>query len=152
MLRRDFLYAGLCTGVGEAALVNRGTKTVLSCEGRMGNTSPVLKSYTVEDHKLRLKNIGFCEFTIRTCMRRHLVTNYLPAQASYNLGEYPSGTRWENDAYDEEELRRLKHHGIQIIQVFDDWNDSLRLLAGINIVLSIRKVSDGSWTVCTEMA
>jgi hypothetical protein len=130
MLRREFIYAGMCTGVGELALANRGSDTVLSCQGGTGNPSPVIKSYTVEDHRERLENIGFCEFAIRTCMRRHLITDYLPAHATYNLGEYPSRTRWEPDDYDEKELRRLKDHGIQIIQVFDDWNDSLRLFGG----------------------
>ncbi|HUW61969.1 MAG TPA: hypothetical protein VMZ06_13295 [Candidatus Bathyarchaeia archaeon] len=63
-------------------------------------------------------------------MRKHLITNYLPAQATYNLGEYPSRTRWEPNDYDEQELDRLRDHGIQILQVFDDWNDSLRLFGG----------------------
>jgi hypothetical protein len=63
-------------------------------------------------------------------MRKHLVTSYLPAQATYNLGEYPSRVRWEPSDYDEEELDRLRNHGIQIVQVFDDWNDSLRLFGG----------------------
>jgi len=63
-------------------------------------------------------------------MRKHLITSYLPAQACYNLSEYPSRTRWEPNEYDEQELDRLKDHGIQLIQVFDDWNDSLRLFGG----------------------
>ena len=32
--------------------------------------------------------------------------------------------------YDERELDYLRDHGIQLIQVFDDWNDSLRLFGG----------------------
>jgi hypothetical protein len=63
-------------------------------------------------------------------MCKHLVTSYLPAQAAYNLGEYPSRVRWEPSDYDEQELDRLRDHGIQIVQVFDDWNDSLRLFGG----------------------
>ena len=97
---------------------------------RVPCTSPVLKSYTAEDHRRRLTNVGVCERAIRKCMRKHLVTEYLPAHATYNLGEYPSRVRWEPNDYDEEELDRLKEHGIQIIQVFDDWNDSLRLFGG----------------------
>ncbi len=63
-------------------------------------------------------------------MRKHLITNYLPAQCGYNLGEYPCRQPWDPGEYDEQELDRLKDHGIQLIQVFDEWNDSLRLHGG----------------------
>jgi hypothetical protein len=59
-----------------------------------------------------------------------LITNYLPAQCGYNLGEYPCREPWDPGEYDELELDRLKEHGIQLIQVFDEWNDSLRLFGG----------------------
>ena len=59
-----------------------------------------------------------------------LVTSYLPGQCCYNLGEYPCRKPWDPGEYDEQELDRLKDHGIQLIQVFDDWNDSLRLFGG----------------------
>jgi hypothetical protein len=58
------------------------------------------------------------------------VANYLPAQCCYNLGEYPCRKPWDPGEYDERELDRLKEHGIQLIQVFDEWNDSLRLFGG----------------------
>ena len=63
-------------------------------------------------------------------MRKHLITDYLPAQCCYNLGEYPSRKPWAPGEYDEQELDRLRDHGIQVLQVFDDWNDSLRLFGG----------------------
>ncbi|MCL4215930.1 MAG: hypothetical protein KJ052_02845, partial [Candidatus Hydrogenedentes bacterium] len=78
----------------------------------------------------RLHNIGVCTQSIRKCMRKHLVTNYLPGQCCYNLGEYPCEKPWEIGEYDAQELNRLRDHGIQLIQVFDDWNDSLRLFGG----------------------
>ncbi len=90
----------------------------------------LLKEYTEVDHRRRLENIGFCTQSIKGCMRKHLVTNYLPAQGLYNLGEYPARTPWNPDEQDEQELDRLKEHGIQILQVFDDWNDSLQIFGG----------------------
>jgi hypothetical protein len=63
-------------------------------------------------------------------MRKHLVTNYLPGQANYNLGEYPCRKVWDPDDWDERELDRLKEHGIRLIEIHDEWNDSLRLYGG----------------------
>jgi len=38
-----------------------------------------LISYTAEDHRRRLENIGVCERGIETCLGRHLTTSYLHA-------------------------------------------------------------------------
>ena len=94
------------------------------------SVAAVMKDYTADDHRRRLQNIGVGNREIDTCMRKHLVTSYLPGQCCYNLGEYPCRNPWEIGEYDEQELDRLKDHGIQLIQVFDDWNDSLRLFGG----------------------
>ncbi len=133
MKRRDFLKTGV--GGGAAGLIAAAgaacaSSQAAAAEPIKGDAPAVLKSYSAEDHRRRLQNIGFCEKNIRSCMRKHLITNYLPAQVCYNLGEYPAQTPFEPSAYDEEELDRLRNHGIQIIQVFDDWNDSLRLFGG----------------------
>jgi len=89
-----------------------------------------LKSYTAEDHRRRLENIGCCQRAIRSCMRKHLITDYLPAQCCYNLGEYPARKPWTVGTYDAQELDRLRDHGIQLIQLFDEWADPLRLFGG----------------------
>ena len=101
-------------------------------EGSSGVAHPpsLLRDYDLEDHRRRLQNIGLCSRAIRSCMRKHLITDYLPAQCCYNLGEYPCRKPWDPDEYDEGELDRLRDHGIQVLQVFDDWNDSLRLFGG----------------------
>lgn len=94
-------------------------------------TAPdILAKYTAEDHRKRLQNIATCNREIRQAMRIHLVTDYLFAQATYNLGEYPSLTPWNPDESDERELDRLKAMGIQLIQVFDEWSDALGLFGG----------------------
>jgi hypothetical protein len=87
----------------------------------------VLEGYRAEDQRNRLVNIGVCQRAIRTCLRKHLITSYLPGQCCYNLGEYPCRKPWDPDAWDETELDRLRDHGIRLIQVHEEWNDSQRL-------------------------
>lgn len=132
MKRRQFLkvsaMGAMATASGESvAAADRET-----AGGSAGAAPPtsLLASYTGEDHRRRLQHIAICTQSIRGCMRKHLVTDYLPAQCCYNLGEYPGRTPYNPDDRDEEELDRLKAHGIQVLQVFDDWNDSLRLFGG----------------------
>jgi hypothetical protein len=134
MKRRDFLKTGVqggMAGLTAAAALNSPSQASAAAQTPASQDAPaVFKSYTAEDHRKRLQSIAVCEKAIRGCMRKHLITDYLPAQACYNLGEYPSRTPWAPNDYDEQELDRLRDHGIQIIQLFDDWNDSLRLFGG----------------------
>jgi len=102
------------------------TKTRATDSGR----SVVMKDFSADDHRRRLQNIGICTRKIRKCMKKHLITDYLPAQCVYNLGEYPSREPWAPGEYDEQELDRLKEHGIQLIQVMDEWNDRYGLFGG----------------------
>ena len=64
----------------------------------------VLASYTGEDHRRRLENIALAERGVRNCLRKHLITDYLPGQCVYNLGEYPCRKPWDPDDWDEREL------------------------------------------------
>jgi hypothetical protein len=86
-----------------------------------------LSEYGPEDQRQRLNNIALCERSIRSCMRKHLITTYLPGQCTYNLGEYPSRKPWAIGEADVEELDRLKAEGIGLIQLHEEWNDSQRL-------------------------
>ncbi len=131
MDRRQFFKTGAQAAVA-GAVVSAPVRSSLAADSPVGDsgTGAILKSYTAEDHRRRLENIGICTREIQTCMRSHLVTDYLPAQCCYNLGEYPCRKPWDPDEYDEAELDRLKAHGIQLLQVFDDWNDSIRLFGG----------------------
>jgi hypothetical protein len=91
---------------------------------------PVLAEYADSDHRKRLLNIGVCQRAIRTCLRKHLITSYLPGQCCYNLGEYPCRKPWDPDEWDEQELDRLRDHGIRLIHVHEEWSDSQRLFGG----------------------
>jgi hypothetical protein len=136
MDRRDFFKAGVqAATAGTAVLIPTCTSQAADTPDATTTASDsaasvVMQGFAAEDHRRRLQNISLCTREIRNCMRKHLVTNYLPGQCCYNLGEYPCRKPWDIGEYDEQELDRLKDHGIQLIQVFDDWNDSLRLFGG----------------------
>ncbi len=131
MRRRDFLTTGvLAAAAGAAAAIPAGITPGAASDVRPSPASAILASYTAADHRRRLENIGLCRRAIRTCLRKHLVTSYLPGQCCYNLGEYPCRKPWDPDAWDEQELDRLCEHGIRLIQVHEEWNDSQRLFGG----------------------
>jgi len=138
MHRRDFLKTST-----QAALAGSATTAIVSpaCaavspvgpaqpSSMLKTSAAILRTYTAEEHRRRLENIGICERGIRSCLRKHLVTGYLPAQCCYNLGEYPCRKPWDPDDWDEQELDRLRGHGIQLIQVHEEWNDSQRMFGG----------------------
>jgi hypothetical protein len=136
MQRRDFLKVGV-QGAAFGAAVSLPADFSRAAENSAVEILPggdgvpaILKSYSADDHRRRLENIGHCTRGIRKCMRTHLITNYLYGQCCYNLGEYPSREPWAPNDYDEQELDRLKAHGIQLIQVMDEWNDRYGLFGG----------------------
>ncbi|MBM3288974.1 MAG: hypothetical protein FJY92_02360, partial [Candidatus Hydrogenedentes bacterium] len=122
MRRREFLTLG-----AGAAFATPVASTATPTAPGDARVDSLLRDYAAEDHRRRLAHIAKCTQSIRSCLRKHLITNYLPGQCCYNLGEYPARAPWTVDEYDEQELDRLQAHGIQVLQVFDDWNDSLRL-------------------------
>ncbi len=138
MDRREFFKTGAKAAAIGAAVsipadaIQAAEKPV--AKATTANSDPeasiVMKDFTADDHRRRLQNIGICTQKIRKCMRKHLVTNYLPGQCVYNMGEYPSRKPWAPNEYDEQELDRLKDHGIQLIQVMDEWNDRYGLFGG----------------------
>lgn len=130
MNRRRFLQSGAVGALASAKLV-AGFSNHISAPATASNIDESdrtsLSHYTAEDHRQRLSNIALCENAIHGCMRRHLVTEYLPGQCTYNLGEYPSKKPWEIGEWDAQELDRLKAAGIGLIQLHEEWNDSQRL-------------------------
>ncbi len=129
MDRRQFLKTGakaVAAGTAVSLPANCGQASEAPAPKTDGGKSKgpaVLVSYTADDHRRRLAHVGMCTRKIRRCLRKHLITDYLPAQCVYNMGEYPSRTPWEPGEYDEQELDRLKDHGIQLVHVMDEWND-----------------------------
>ena len=131
MQRRQFLWGAPAATLGVAGLGSATEQVqVIQPEHASVKRPSLLRDYSAEDHRRRLQSIGIGTSQIQKCLRKHLITNYQPAQCCYNLGEYPARKPWDPGAEDEEELDRLKALGIQLLQVFDDWNDSLRLFGG----------------------
>ncbi len=114
--------AGFC----EAGAAAKGA----AAPANPGNSSTeplVITTATAEDHRRRLRNIAECERGIRVCLRRHLITEYLPGQVVYNLGEYPCRRPWDPDDWDEKQLDELAAADVELVQLHEEWNDSLRL-------------------------
>ena len=80
----------------------------------------VLTSYTPQQHGRRLSNIRICEQGVHKCLRKHLITNYIPGQALYDV----QNKNWEPDDRDEQALRRFRDAGIGLIQPWSSWADS----------------------------
>ena len=132
MHRRQFLKAS--SAAAAAGTIFAGTSNAIVGSGAAPSGAPsapaILKTYTDRDHRQRLENVRFCHENIQTCMRKHLVTSYLPGQCCYNLGEYPCIKPWDPDEWDEQELDKLHQQGIELIQLHEEWNDSQRLFNG----------------------
>ncbi|MBN2579554.1 MAG: twin-arginine translocation signal domain-containing protein, partial [Pirellulales bacterium] len=134
MHRRHFLGTSAAAAAA-GTIFSSVSCTAASQESAQDNariTPAILKTYTNTDHRQRLENIRICHENIRGCMRKHLITDYLPGQSYYNLGEFPCATkpRGNPDELDEQELDRLQQHGIEVIQVHEEWNNWLRLPGG----------------------
>lgn len=130
MQRREFLKVGAGCAVsgiaaGEAAGAQGSSASAGAGQARVKRSAIV--AATADDHRRRLQNIAECERGIRTCLRRHLITNYLPGQTVYNLGEYPCRKPWDPDAWDEGQLDELAAAGVELVQLHEEWNDPERL-------------------------
>jgi hypothetical protein len=131
MRRRDFLKATVQGSLaGTLTTFGRHQSEADPIPPPAGASALSLSHYTAEDHRRRLEHLALAERSIHSCLRQHLVTDYLPGQCCYNLGEYPCRKPWNPDHWDEQELDRLRAHGIQLLQVHEEWNDSQRLFGG----------------------
>jgi hypothetical protein len=113
MRRREFLAAG---ALAAQVLASRGFS--YRSDG---------SAFTLDDQKRRLENIAECNRSIRGCLRKHFIKDYLPFHVVYNLGEYPARKPWNPDAWDERQLDELSAGGVQLVQLHEEWNDSQRL-------------------------
>jgi hypothetical protein len=138
MDRREFLKTGggcvvggiLAGSEGRAGVPSTRENTAMPAGSAAGKRAmkplPIIIA-TADEHRRRLQNVAECNKAIRTCLRRHLVTDYLPGQVAYNLGEYPCRKPWNPDEWDEQQLDEMQAAGIELVQVMEEWNDLLRL-------------------------
>lgn len=73
-------------------------------------------------------NLLYAESSVGRCKRRFTVKDYIPGQVIYNLGEYPAAFSIRPTEYDYELLRSLSEKGVGLIQIHEEWNDSMRRL------------------------
>ncbi len=78
--------------------------------------------------KKRIDNINACERENKKYFRKHRVRDYIPGQAIYNLGDYPNPFSISPTEYDKELIKSLAESGVGLIQVHEEWNDSIRML------------------------
>ncbi|MFA5193576.1 MAG: hypothetical protein WC740_22940, partial [Verrucomicrobiia bacterium] len=88
MNRREFFKTGTQAAIlGTLSATERSARADASPPKDTVFTPAVLKSYSAEEHRQRLQNIAIGERGVRACMRKHLITDYLPGHCVYNLGE-----------------------------------------------------------------
>ena len=86
-----------------------------------------MKIYTTEQHRARIRNINDAEKSVKSCLRRHRVHDYLYGQCTYNLGDYPVKFPLAPSEYDYNMLKELADNGVQLIQIHEEWNDTARI-------------------------
>ena len=143
MKRREFLRAGAQAAVlgplragppWRRKIVSLsptgGTTCDPPCHRRPADAPAVLAAYTADDHRRRLTNIGFCRRAIHKAMCI-APDHRLPAgPVRLQLRRVPRLKPYEPGDWDEQELDRLRDDGIGLIQLHDEWHDSLRLFGG----------------------
>jgi len=120
MERRNFFK----TASNAAVFGIVGTKLKLGTDhqqssgsSNLNSPSEILSSYTSADHRIRLENIAYASKRISGCLRKHLVTSYIPGHAVFA----PSNLSWEPDDNDDQALAKLREIGIGIIQPWSGW-------------------------------
>ena len=87
-----------------------------------------MEKYTLEQQRKRIQNINHAEQGNKRYFRRHRIRDYIPGQATYNLGDYPSPFTITPTEYDEQMLKNLSENGVGLIQIHEEWNDSIRCM------------------------
>jgi hypothetical protein len=87
-----------------------------------------MKELTLAQHRTRIENLNSAEEDNRQYFRRHRVHDYLPGQATYNLGDYPARFSIMPTEYDFNMLQDMAGNGVQLIQIHEEWNDPVRHL------------------------
>ncbi len=87
-----------------------------------------MKMLTLEQHRARIDNLNRAEQNNRAYLRRIRIRDYNPGQNVYNLGDYPKKFSIEPTEYDYNMLKSLADSGVEVIQLHEEWNDSIRHL------------------------
>lgn len=81
---------------------------------------------TLETQSRRINNLNSAEQNNKRYLRRHRVMEYMPGQVTYNLGDYPAKFSIAPTEYDYNLIKDLAANGVELIQIHEEWNDSIR--------------------------
>lgn len=113
MKRRKFFKMGAQTALLSAAGMNISMvpNSISGFVPKPKYDAPeILKSYTAIDHRQRLESIAFGERKVSSCVRKHLVTSYIPGHSVF--------AATDSIDKDDQELSKLHEIGIGIIQLW----------------------------------
>lgn len=85
-----------------------------------------MKVFTVEEQRKRLENLRYADESVKKCANRVRIHDYIPAQVTYNVGSYPAKFSIKPTEYDYELIKSLSEKGVGLIQIHEEWNDSIR--------------------------
>lgn len=84
--------------------------------------------HTNEYYRRRTENLKYANQIIKGCLKKVYIHNYIPGQVIYNLGEYPNKMSIMPTEYDYRLIKKLSENGVGLIQIHEEWNDSLRIM------------------------
>ena len=85
-----------------------------------------MKNLTLEEHRARIEAVRAAADNCRGYLSRHRIGEYLAGQCIYSIGDYPAKFSIEPTDYDYNTLKSLAENGVQLIQIHEEWNDSVR--------------------------
>ncbi|MBR6765791.1 MAG: hypothetical protein IKM06_04825 [Clostridia bacterium] len=84
-----------------------------------------MENLSIEQHKKRFDNLKSARESVKECTRELRIKDYLPGQIIYYLGDYPDKMSISPTEYDLDLLRSYKENGVDMIQVHEEWNDTI---------------------------
>lgn len=87
-----------------------------------------MKLFTLEENRRRIENVRYAAENVKACQKHVRIRDYLPGQVTYNLGPYPAKFSIEPTEYDYNLVKSFAERGVGLIQVHEEWNDSIRHL------------------------
>ncbi|MBQ9784825.1 MAG: hypothetical protein IJW29_04920 [Clostridia bacterium] len=87
-----------------------------------------MKLLTLEENRKRIDNVRYAAEHVKACRKHVRIRDYLPGQVTYNLGPYPAKFSIEPTEYDYNLIKSFAERGVGLIQVHEEWNDSIRHL------------------------
>lgn len=86
-----------------------------------------MKQLTLSQHRDRIENLRTVRKNIKRMTREMRIHDYKPGQIIYYLGDYPQKISIKPTEYDYNLLKSYAEKGVDMIQVHEEWNDTIEL-------------------------